>query len=73
MSTRSRSRCAGGAARSIANSVSTSSGQAAGQLPNRDFNHASVITLLSPAGEIAVQSTVLGKADGALLASLAAP
>jgi protein SCO1 len=43
------------------------------QLPNRDFNHASVITLLSPAGEIAVQSTVLGKADGALLASLAAP
>jgi protein SCO1/2 len=43
------------------------------QLPNGDFNHASVITLLSPAGEIVVQSSVLGKVDGALLASLAAP
>jgi len=41
------------------------------QLPNGDFNHASVITLLSPAGEIVVQSSVLGKVDGALLASLA--
>jgi hypothetical protein len=32
-----------------------------------------VITLLSPVGEIVVQSSVLGKVDGALLASLAAP
>jgi protein SCO1/2 len=37
------------------------------QLPNGDFNHASVITLLSPTGEIVAQSSVLGKADGALL------
>jgi protein SCO1 len=37
------------------------------QLPNGDFNHASVITLLSPKGEILVQSTVLAKADNALL------
>jgi protein SCO1/2 len=37
------------------------------QLPNGDFNHASVITLLSPAGEILVQSTVLAKVDNALL------
>jgi protein SCO1/2 len=42
------------------------------QLPNGDFNHASVITLLSPAGEIVAQSSMLGKADGALLESLQA-
>ena len=43
------------------------------RLPSGDFNHASVITLLSPAGDIVAQSSVLGKVDGALLASLAAP
>jgi protein SCO1/2 len=37
------------------------------QLPNGDFNHASVITLLSPKGEILARSTMLAKADSALL------
>ena len=37
------------------------------QLPNGDFNHSSIITLLSATGEILVQSTLLAKADGALL------
>ena len=40
------------------------------QLPNGDFNHSSVITVLSPKGESIVQSSMLGKADGALLKSL---
>ena len=37
------------------------------QLPNGEFNHTSVITLLSPSGEILAQSYALGKADSALL------
>ena len=37
------------------------------QLPNGDFNHSSIITLLSPTGEILAQSSVLAKADSALL------
>lgn len=37
------------------------------QLPNGDFNHSSIITLLSPAGEMLAQSSVLAKADSALL------
>jgi protein SCO1/2 len=41
------------------------------QLPNGDFNHASVITLVSPKGEIVARSSVLGKVDGTLLANLA--
>jgi protein SCO1/2 len=40
------------------------------QLPDGDFNHSSVITLLSPQGEIVKQSTLLGKADAALLEAL---
>lgn len=40
------------------------------QLPDGNFNHSSVITLLSPQGEIVKQSTLLGKADGALLEAL---
>lgn len=40
------------------------------QLPDGSFNHSSVITLLSPQGEIVTQSTVLAKADSALLAAL---
>jgi protein SCO1/2 len=37
------------------------------QLPDGGFNHSSVITLLSPQGEIVKQSTVLAKADPDLL------
>jgi protein SCO1 len=37
------------------------------KLPNGGFNHSSVITLLSPSGEIAAQSTMLGKADETLI------
>ncbi len=40
------------------------------RLPDGGFNHSSVITLLSPQGEILVQSTVLAKADSALLQGL---
>ena len=40
------------------------------QLPNGDFNHSSIITLLSPTGEIVKQSTVVGKVDAALLEAL---
>jgi protein SCO1/2 len=40
------------------------------RLPDGAYNHASVISLLTPRGEIAVQSTVLGKADERLAASL---
>lgn len=40
------------------------------QLPDGGFNHSSVITLLSPRGEIVVQSTALAKADDALLQAL---
>lgn len=37
------------------------------KLPNGGYNHSSVITLLSPSGEIATQSSFLGKADPALV------
>ena len=37
------------------------------QLPNGDFNHSSIITLLSPTGEILARSSMLGKADNTLL------
>jgi protein SCO1/2 len=40
------------------------------QLPDGGFNHSSVITLLTPRGEIVKQSTVLAKADSALLEAL---
>ncbi len=40
------------------------------RLPDGNYNHASVITLLTPQGEIAAQSSVLGKADERLAASL---
>ena len=36
-------------------------------LPNGGYNHSSVITLLSPEGEIVSQSSVLGKADATLV------
>lgn len=42
------------------------------RLPDGNYNHASVITLLTPQGEIAIQSSVLGKADERLAASLRA-
>jgi protein SCO1 len=42
------------------------------QLPDGNFNHSSVITLLSPQGEIVTQSTVLAKADSSLLEALSA-
>jgi len=42
------------------------------QTPDGEFNHASIITLLTPAGEIAHQSSTLGKADEALVAALRA-
>ena len=40
------------------------------KLPNGEFNHASVITLLSPSGEIEASSLKLGTADTELLAKL---
>jgi protein SCO1/2 len=40
------------------------------QLPDGGFNHASIITLLTPRGEIVMQSTVLAKADEALIQAL---
>lgn len=40
------------------------------QLPDGNFNHSSVVTLLSPQGEILKQSTMLAKADHALLEAL---
>ena len=42
------------------------------RLPDGNYNHASVISLLTPAGEIAAQSSVLGKADERLATSLRA-
>lgn len=42
------------------------------RLPDGNYNHASVISLLTPQGEIAAQSTVLGKADERLATSLRA-
>lgn len=41
------------------------------KLPDGSFNHSSIVTLLTPDGEIAVQSSELGKADPELLAALA--
>jgi protein SCO1 len=41
-------------------------------LPNGGYNHSSVITLLTPAGEIAAQSSTIGTADAALLDALRA-
>ncbi len=40
------------------------------QLPNGEFNHSTVITVLSPDGEIVRQSSVIGRADESLLAAL---
>jgi protein SCO1/2 len=40
------------------------------QLPSGEFNHSTVITLLSPRGEIQATSSALGHADSALLAQL---
>jgi protein SCO1 len=40
------------------------------QLPDGNFNHSSIITLLSPQGEIVKQSSVLAKADSNLLEAL---
>jgi protein SCO1/2 len=42
------------------------------RLPDGSYNHASVISLLTPEGEIAAQSSMLGKADERLAASLRA-
>jgi protein SCO1/2 len=42
------------------------------QLPDGEFNHSNVISVLTPNGEIAAQSSTLGKADEALLSALAA-
>ena len=41
------------------------------KLPDGSYNHSSIVTLLTPDGEIAVQSAQLGKADPELLAALA--
>jgi hypothetical protein len=40
------------------------------QLPDGNYNHSNVISLLSPQGEVVRQSSVLGKADEALLQAL---
>lgn len=40
------------------------------QLPSGEFNHATMIALLSPGGEIEASSATLGHADPALLAKL---
>ena len=42
-------------------------------LPNGGYNHSSIVTLLSPDGEIAARSSVLGKADEKLLEALQQP
>ena len=42
------------------------------QLPDGNYNHSSIISLLTPEGEIALQSSVLGKPDAALLDALRA-
>src|SRR5688572_22143350 len=36
------------------------------KLPNGEYNHSTVITLLSPKGEIVRQSSVIGRADESL-------
>jgi protein SCO1/2 len=40
------------------------------KLPDGSYNHSSIVTLLTPEGDIAVQSSMLGKADPDLLAAL---
>jgi protein SCO1 len=40
------------------------------KLPNGEYNHSTVITVLSPKGEIVRQSSVIGRADASLLAAL---
>ena len=40
------------------------------KLPNGEFNHSTVITVLSPKGEIVKQSSVIGRADESLVAAL---
>jgi protein SCO1/2 len=40
------------------------------KLPDGSYNHSSIVTLLTPDGEIAVQSSALGKADPDVLAAL---
>src|SRR5690606_23075047 len=40
------------------------------QLPDGNFNHSNLISLLSPEGEILLQSSVLGKVDQALVEKL---
>ena len=40
------------------------------RLPDGGYNHSSIVTLLTPEGEIAMQSSVLGSADADLLAAL---
>ena len=39
-------------------------------LPDGGYNHSSIVTLLSPNGEILARSSVLGKPDDALIAAL---
>jgi protein SCO1/2 len=41
------------------------------QLPDGNYNHSNVISLLSPHGEIVAQSSMLGKADESLIQALA--
>jgi protein SCO1/2 len=41
------------------------------KLPDGGYNHSSIVTLLTPDGDIALQSSELGKADPELLAALA--
>lgn len=40
------------------------------RLPDGGYNHSSVVTLLTPQGQIATHSSVLGKADEKLLSAL---
>lgn len=40
------------------------------QLPNGEFNHSAVISVLSPQGKIMQQSSVIGRVDQSLLAAL---
>lgn len=42
------------------------------KLPNGGYNHSSIVTLLSPQGEIVTQSSVLGRSDEALLQAIRA-
>jgi protein SCO1/2 len=41
-------------------------------LPDGGYNHSSVVTLLDPAGDIVMQSSVLGRADDALVDAIRA-